>query len=233
MTVSPSYHTESPKVAQLVFFLHTCGTIARRNEILTALNTCATDIPEVLAIIKELANYEKASATVEATEERLAQTLCFAPSKAPSPLPSDQPSKDNKNSTITSKDADAGYPRALLVCPPSATSAETEDVAAMAVYYKTYSTRLALPGLFLEDLFVRPEFRRRGYGSLLVAALARETQSIGGGRLEWSCLEWNEDALTFYKKQVEAGGCGATRVEGLVGLRVERNGLRTLVERFE
>jgi GNAT superfamily N-acetyltransferase len=79
--------------------------------------------------------------------------------------------------------------------------AEIGDTAAgFAVYFQTFSTFLGRPGLYLEDLFVRPAWRRRGLGRLLLAHVARIAVDRGCGRLEWSVLDWNELALGVYRK---------------------------------
>jgi GNAT superfamily N-acetyltransferase len=72
--------------------------------------------------------------------------------------------------------------------------------AGFAVYFTNYSTFLAKPGLYLEDLFVRPEFRQRGIGKALLLHVARLANQRGCGRMEWAVLDWNESAQTFYKK---------------------------------
>ena len=68
-----------------------------------------------------------------------------------------------------------------------------------ALYYRTYSTFVGKPGLYLEDLFVVPEARGKGAGKALLARLAAITVERGYGRLEWSVLNWNEPAIGFYK----------------------------------
>ncbi len=79
--------------------------------------------------------------------------------------------------------------------------AEADGIpAGFALYFFNYSTFLAKPGLYLEDLFVRPEFRRRGLGKALLLHLARRANALGCGRMEWSVLDWNGPALAFYEK---------------------------------
>lgn len=68
-----------------------------------------------------------------------------------------------------------------------------------ALFFHNYSTFLARPGIYLEDLFVLPEYRGRGYGKALLAALAKLAVERGCGRLEWSVLNWNEPSIGFYK----------------------------------
>lgn len=69
-----------------------------------------------------------------------------------------------------------------------------------ALYFFTYSTFLARPTLYLEDLFVRPEARGIGAGKALLRALARIAVRRGCGRLEWAVLDWNRPAIGFYKR---------------------------------
>jgi len=71
-------------------------------------------------------------------------------------------------------------------------------VAGFALYFFNYSTFLCRPGLYLEDLFVRPEFRGRGVGRQLLAELERRAREAGCGRFEWSVLDWNQSAIDFY-----------------------------------
>ena len=68
-----------------------------------------------------------------------------------------------------------------------------------ALFFHNYSTFLARPGIYLEDLFVLPEERGRGYGKALLSCLARIAVERGCGRLEWSVLDWNEPSIDFYK----------------------------------
>ncbi|MEG4302901.1 GNAT family N-acetyltransferase [Microcoleus sp. D3_18a_C4] len=72
-------------------------------------------------------------------------------------------------------------------------------VVGWALFFYNYSTFLTKPGIYLEDLFVLPEFRGRGIGKSLIVYLAQLTVERGCGRLEWSVLDWNELAIGFYK----------------------------------
>lgn len=72
--------------------------------------------------------------------------------------------------------------------------------AGFALYFHNYSTFLARPGIYLEDLFVRPAFRGLGIGKRLLQELAGIAVARQCGRLEWSVLDWNDDAIGFYKK---------------------------------
>lgn len=70
--------------------------------------------------------------------------------------------------------------------------------AGFALYYRTFSTFAAKPGIFLEDLYVRPDFRKRGIGRALLAAVAEIAHGRSAGRLEWTALKWNAKALALY-----------------------------------
>ena len=89
----------------------------------------------------------------------------------------------------------------------------------MALYFNNYSTWRSKPGIYLEDLFVRPQYRKKGYGKLLIQALAQEVLKIDGARLEWSCLKWNEPSLQFYRS------LGAKEMHDWIGLRVDGDDL--------
>ncbi len=69
-----------------------------------------------------------------------------------------------------------------------------------ALFFTTYSTFLTRPGLYLEDLFVREEFRGSGVGSALLREVARLARARNAGRLEWAVLDWNANAIAFYEK---------------------------------
>lgn len=71
--------------------------------------------------------------------------------------------------------------------------------AGFALYFFNYSTFLARPGLYLEDLFVKPEFRGQGLGKALLLHLAKIANARGCGRMEWAVLDWNQPAIEFYE----------------------------------
>jgi len=73
------------------------------------------------------------------------------------------------------------------------------EIAAYALHFMTYSTFLARPSLYLEDLYVRPLARRHGLATAMLSALARHAFELGCGRFEWTVLDWNEPAQTFYR----------------------------------
>jgi len=122
------------------------------------------DVPQILAFIRGLADYEKLSADVTATEEKLHATLFGARPAAECVL-------------AFADGAPAGF----------------------AIFFTNYSTFLAQPGLYLEDLFVSPGFRGRGLGKAILLHLARLANQRGCGRMEWAVLDWNEPAIAFYE----------------------------------
>lgn len=77
-------------------------------------------------------------------------------------------------------------------------------VVGSALFFHNFSTFLGRAGIYLEDLFVRPEYRGRGYGKALLRKLASITVERGCGRLEWSCLDWNQPSIDFYTKRMHA-----------------------------
>ena len=74
-----------------------------------------------------------------------------------------------------------------------------DEPAGFAVFFENFSTFLGVPGLYLEDLFVVPKWRRHGIGRRLLVHLARTAVERGCGRVEWTVLDWNEPAITFYR----------------------------------
>ena len=131
------------------------------------------DVPLILSLIKELAEYERLSQEVVATEEALRDSLFGARRVAEALL---------------------GY--------------LGDDLAGFALFFHNFSTFLGRTGIYLEDLYVRPEFRGAGVGRALLVHVARLAKERGCGRLEWSVLDWNEPAIGFYR------GIGASPVSG-------------------
>jgi GNAT superfamily N-acetyltransferase len=95
-----------------------------------------------------------------------------------------------------------------------------------ALFFATYSTFLARPGLYLEDLFVEPEARGRGVGVALMSALARITVERGWGRFEWAVLDWNKPSIDFY------ASLGAVPQSSWVVNRIVRAPLEALAKRW-
>jgi GNAT superfamily N-acetyltransferase len=145
------------------------------------------DIPLILTFIRELADYEKLSHEVVATEEGLRESL-FAGRR---------------------------YAEVLI--------AEHDGApAGFALYFHNFSTFLGKPGIYLEDLYVRPELRESGIGRQLLVKLAHLALQRGCGRLEWSVLDWNEPSIGFYRQ------LGAVAMDDWTVYRVSDDALRKL-----
>ncbi|MFH9351809.1 GNAT family N-acetyltransferase [Kitasatospora sp. NPDC017646] len=125
-----------------------------------------TDVPVVLAMIRELAEYEKAPQEAVATEEQLREAL-FGANPALFGL-------------IAEDDA-------------------TGEPVGFAVWFLNFSTWRGTHGIYLEDLYVRPEARGGGHGKALLLELARIAVERGYARVEWSVLDWNQPSIDFYK----------------------------------
>jgi GNAT superfamily N-acetyltransferase len=147
------------------------------------------DVPLILSFIRELAEYERLSDEVVATEEAL-RTHLFG----------DRPVAE----VVIGEDG--------------------EEPAGFALFFHSFSTFLGRPGIYLEDLYVRPEFRGRGIGRSLLVRLARLARERGCGRLEWSVLDWNEPAIGLYER------LGAVAVDGWTVYRLTGRALEEIGE---
>jgi GNAT superfamily N-acetyltransferase len=99
---------------------------------------------------------------------------------------------------------------------------EGDTAVGFAVFFQNFSTWLGRPGMYLEDLFVKPEYRGKGYGRALLVDLARIAHERGCGRMEWAVLDWNEPAIEFYRK------LGANPMEEWTVFRLTRDGIAKL-----
>jgi GNAT superfamily N-acetyltransferase len=101
---------------------------------------------------------------------------------------------------------------------------ENETAVGFAVFFHNFSTWLGRPGLYLEDLFVGPEHRGKGYGRALLIHLAKIARERGCGRMEWAVLDWNEPAIEFYRK------LGAKPMDEWTVFRLKRDGIAKLAD---
>lgn len=101
-------------------------------------------------------------------------------------------------------------------------ASETGKIVGFALYFLNFSTWLGVQGLYLEDLYVRPQFRGQGHGTALLATLAKECVDKGYGRFEWTVLDWNELALGVYRS------IGAIPMDGWTVQRVTGKALHDL-----
>ncbi len=101
---------------------------------------------------------------------------------------------------------------------------EGDAPVGFAVFFHNFSTWLGRPGLYLEDLFVKPEERGKGYGRALLVHLARIARDRGCGRMEWAVLDWNEPAIQFYR------ALGARPMDEWTVFRLKRDEILKLAE---
>ncbi len=101
---------------------------------------------------------------------------------------------------------------------------ETDTPVGFAVFFHNFSTWLGRPGLYLEDLFVKPEKRGKGYGRALLVDLAKIAHERGCGRMEWAVLNWNEPAIKFYRS------LGAKPMDEWTVFRLTRDGIAKLAQ---
>lgn len=162
------------------------------------------DVPEILAMVRELAEYERSAHKVVATDELVAGLL-FG---------------DN---------TPAGAPAAfchVIETAPGADPGAGEDtcLVALALWFLNTSTWTGQHGIYLEDLYVRPQHRGLGVGRMLMSELARICTDRGYIRLEWSVLDWNEPAIEFYR------GLGAQAMDEWTVHRLAGPALATLAQ---
>lgn len=99
-----------------------------------------------------------------------------------------------------------------------------DNPVGFAVFFQNFSTWLGRPGIYLEDLFVKPEMRGRGYGRALLVHLAKIARDRNCGRMEWAVLDWNDPAIHFYRK------LGAKPMDEWTVFRLTRDGIANLAE---
>lgn len=128
------------------------------------------DVPAIAGLIRELADFEQLSHLVQATPEKLLPQL-FGP-----------------------------RPAAECVVVDAAPGSSGAPLVAFALFFTNFSTFLAQPGLYLEDLYVQPAQRGQGLGKALLQHLGALAVQRGCGRFEWSVLDWNEAAIGFYQR---------------------------------
>ena len=154
----------------------------------TISSAIASDVPILLAMIRELAEFERLAHELEVTADSLRAALFGKHPVAAALL-------------ARVDGAPAGY----------------------AVYYQTFSTFVGRPGIFLDDIYVRPEFQKRGIGRALLEAVAKIGMEIGGGRFEWIALRWNKNTLHFYRS------LGAKVKDEWALLRMNRREVKNLI----
>jgi GNAT superfamily N-acetyltransferase len=145
-----------------------------------------SDAGTILRFIRLLAEYEKLSDAVTATEEKIRDSVF----------------RQNRAEVLLAEYMD--------------------EPVGFALFFHNYSTFLGQAGIYLEDLFILPEMRGRGFGKSLLRQLAELAVDRGCGRLEWSCLDWNEPAIRFYQS------LGAREQNEWTSFRISGDELRKL-----
>jgi GNAT superfamily N-acetyltransferase len=166
-------------------------TIPTKIDGFTIRQATESDVPQILRFIKDLAEYEKLSHEVIATEGDFRQNL-FGEKQFAEVVIGESHSEP------------VGY----------------------ALYFYNFSTFIGKPGIYLEDLYVKPEERGKGFGKALLAYLARLAIKKDFGRLEWAVLDWNEPSINFYKS------IGATLLNEWIINRVTGDNLVKLSDEF-
>lgn len=146
-----------------------------------------TDTDEILALIYELALYEKAPDEAKATREQIIESFF----------------SDNPKVFCDLVEVDG-------------------SIAGLAIWFLNYSTWQGKHGIYLEDLFIRPQYRGRGYGKALLKHLAAICEERGYGRFQWWVLDWNQPSIEFYKS------LGAVAMDEWTVYRVSEHALTKL-----
>lgn len=149
-----------------------------------------SDVPELLQLIADLAEYERAPHEAVATARQLEVALFGEEPAAGIIVPDD--AFGGRANTPTGRPA-------VYCLVAEADPSDERRLAGMALWFLNFSTWRGVHGIYLEDLFVRAEYRGRGIGKSLLAELARIAVEHGYQRLEWWVLDWNEPALRFYR----------------------------------
>lgn len=152
-------------------------------------NTTKNDIPLILQLIREIAEYEKLAHEVVATEAILMESLF-----------------EKKSAEVVIAE-------------------DNGETIGYALFFHNFSTFLGRKGLYLEDLFVRPQYRGKGYGKELLLHLVKIAKERKCGRMEWSVLNWNTPAIEFYKS------LGAKPMDEWTVYRLDEAGIDQLVSR--
>ena len=148
------------------------------------------DVPLILSLIREIADYEKLSHEVTATEKDIRENLF----------------------------GDVNYAEVLIA------EYENEPVG-YALFFYNFSTFTGRPGIYLEDLFIRPKYRGKGIGKTLLLQLLEIAKNKNCGRVEWCVLDWNEPAINFYKN------LGAVPMDGWSIFRVTEDKFEKILDK--
>lgn len=158
-------------------------------EVFTVRKATPNDVPLILHLIRELAEYEKLLHEVVADEETLHQNL-FGEVQGPEVLIAEENSR----------------------------------AVGFVLFFHNFSTFLGKKGVYIEDLYIRSEYRGKGYGEKLLREICKIAAERNCGRVDWWVLNWNERAIRFYKKM------GAKSMDGWTVFRLDEEALRHLTQ---
>lgn len=173
------------------------------------------DIPALLSLIEALADYERLDPPDAAAQERLQRDGWPEETDAPRFQAwlaeiSEEEGRDGREEgrgerSIPDPQSSIEIPKSKIENPGVQSKIQNpkskiEMAVGYAITFYTYSSFLARPTLYIEDIFVLPDFRRQAVGSALMEQLIQEAKSTGCGRIEWVVLDWNTGAQTFYQR---------------------------------
>jgi GNAT superfamily N-acetyltransferase len=95
-----------------------------------------------------------------------------------------------------------------------------------AIFFHNFSTFVGKPGIYLEDIYVKPEFRHQGFGKIILSYLGKLAVERDCGRVEWTCLDWNQKSIDFYESQ------GAKKMDEWIIFRLTGEELKGMAEKF-
>ncbi|KAK1652912.1 hypothetical protein QYE76_070717 [Lolium multiflorum] len=167
----------------------------------------ARDVPHIYSLIHQMAEFELLTDLFAATHDLLHSTLFPTPQPAPfasftalildlSPSPVSASADTIGSLRLDLSASPLADPEAAAFPSPRAAGRVT---AGFVICFPNYSSFLAKPGLYVEDIFVRAPWRHRGLGRMMLSAVAARAAEIGMGRVEWCVLDWNQNAIDFYE----------------------------------
>ncbi|KAJ0262336.1 acetyltransferase NATA1-like [Hirschfeldia incana] len=169
------------------------------------------DVPFIHKLIHQMAVFERLTHLFSATESNLSSSLFTSPpfksftvfllevSRSPFPTTTLPPSSPDFTPLLKTHNLDLPIedPESYNFTPDMLNDVV---VAGFVLFFPNYSSFLAKPGFYIEDIFVREPYRRKGLGSMLLTAVAKQAVKMGYGRVEWVVLDWNANAIRFYEQ---------------------------------
>ncbi|CAF1700668.1 unnamed protein product [Brassica oleracea var. botrytis] len=167
------------------------------------------DVPFIHKLIHQMAVFERLTHLFSATESNLSSSLFTSPpfksftvfllEVSRSPFPATLPSPQDFTPLLKTHNLDLPIedPESHNFTPDMLNDVV---VAGFVLFFPNYSSFLAKPGFYIEDIFVREPYRRKGFGSMLLTAVAKQAVKMGYGRVEWVVLDWNANAIKFYEQ---------------------------------